>query len=351
MGVKRRGVNTYLVDDNANDNWNLVAKMAPATEKRLTKLHALVADRVPLGVPHFYNGVLLYQNTGRLQPGFGLELAELLRWFGETIQNCVLVAAMAGLVKVRELQNIEFSTAQDIFAQLLVLMREARAANRVAEGVVQQWESLAEWWRPRPGSGTQRGGVLGVRETRSGGNDFRSVFFPPVAKEPLHRGKGGVHEYFPSKGGTSLGTSSSGGTSSSSDNKNPPPSVDIVIPLCYETGFDPVGLPTNARLLFYDICGAGLAFFDTHILPKGVGFRALVYDDSLTEEIPTGEVVTYFYHMFRQYDTLADVTLFLHPDYREHTRSNLMDRLAASLMVRVVFFTVWGILCLASRRG
>lgn len=55
-------------------------------------------------------------------------------------------------------------------------------------------------------------------------------------------------------------------------------------------------------------------------------FKTVIFDGTLTEEVPSGEILGYFYHMWKHYNNLADVTLFLHPDNQEHVRDAQLRR-------------------------
>ncbi|CAD7934411.1 unnamed protein product [Amoebophrya sp. A120] len=64
---------------------------------------------------------------------------------------------------------------------------------------------------------------------------------------------------------------------------------------------------------------------------RRAGLSKLYFDNSLTEAVPSGEIVAYFYHLWKYYDRMSDVTLFLHPDYQEHIREQLLERVLYSL--------------------
>ena len=46
--------------------------------------------------------------------------------------------------------------------------------------------------------------------------------------------------------------------------------------------------------------------------PDRTSFRSIIFDETLTEEVMSGEIVAYFYHLYRFYEQVADVTFFLH---------------------------------------
>ena len=56
--------------------------------------------------------------------------------------------------------------------------------------------------------------------------------------------------------------SPAGATITQKKKKVMPPSVDVVVPICFEEDFDLTSLPRRARIFFYDVCGATALFGD-----------------------------------------------------------------------------------------
>lgn len=156
-----------------------------------------------------------------------------------------------------------------------------------------------------------------------------------------------------------------------------PVTVDFVLPLCGEADVagaasslalalrsaDGGGHPSDATLRrrdgrdhvafalhLYDVCG--LLSADRHrnltaevvgslstrslgLLGAGpAGGQPRVIVDSLSEDVPAGDVGAYFHHLAKvsTRGTFADMTLLLHADFMEHIRPLAMDTLVTSLV-------------------
>lgn len=344
-------------------------------------LDELFAARVPFGFPHFFEGIFQFIRKRDLQMGLFNELDEIIRVFGEAFAACPVVALAAVMLKAYQLSYISWADGLEMHDWGVTLATRAIADEKVAAGRFWGWEEMRDSLNPVVGRRFLNGTSGEVLEF---GRDFGGVLVGSSAsRDGTSDGEGGAAHAAVESEAADVSVSTRTTTARAArivrPNGSPlrirsEPTIDIVLPFCCEQGIELADAPDRCRVFFYDVCGCGVEYFEKWIFARtytrtfitrrtratestmeaestmeekrrapptstsivhGASdkkiFRKVIYDDTLTEDVMTGEVSAYFHHMAVNYDDLADVTLFLHPDYREHTRHSFMHRVWQSL--------------------
>eukprot|EP00392_Amoebophrya_sp_AT5.2_P008236 g8255.t1 len=294
----------------------------------------LAAERLGFSLPHLYRALFDFFFRGEKigGPAVFSMVNDVIRLFPDAFVACPIVTALAVLFKSHMLASQDLDSSVGMFSAISTLVERGMEEGVVPGAESWHWGLLRQRFHPfntrvflnRTTGG--RGSADGV------GSSTNAI--------TVYSGYRDLEER-----GSSLVTLPDGRFAKLAH----APTVDVVMVICCEGGISLLPFAV-ARYFLYDVCGC-IRYEDAGNItssetakktPRAAEWQRLfaavpdpeelfaqnrLFFRDVAEEVPTGEIVAYFLHLSENYEELADVTLFLHPDYREHVRENLLEKL------------------------